>query len=413
MLNKMKKVNLPYLILAVFIAALLWFYVDVTVKPDTKVTIHNLEVVFSGEEELNSKGLMLSERMPSTLTLTLTGNRAVVSQLNRSNITVKVDLPSQVREAGRQKLEYTISYPSSVNMNNVKVTRSVSSIEAVVVKHSMKTIRVERAFSGSVAPSYFNNDEFRAYPREITIQGEDSLVHIVDHAKVELTETDLDHTWEGELPILLYTADGEVLDSTELQLSQTTAHCIFPVSYYKDVRLTVDLLSGGGATKDDVEDLTLSPSVIRVSGTQDMLDDLTSISLGEIDLGQVVTGYDETMAIQLPTGISMADEESEVRLTFRLKDTITTKKVVAKNIQLKNVPSGRTVVLPEEGVTVEIRGPRDSMKLLREEYVSIVADLSSVPEGTYGEVSVPAQVKIKGMADVGVMGSYTVNVQLN
>lgn len=414
MLNRMKKVSIPRLILAVFIASLLWFYVDVTVKPDTKVTIHGLEVSFRGEEALNEKGLMLSEQMPATVSLTLTGNRAVVSQLNRNNISIEVNLDAQVQEAGRQKLEYTITYPSSVNMSNVKVTRSVSSIEAVVVKHSMKTIRVEDKFSGSIAKNYFHNeDDFRLYPREITIQGEDSLVRVVDHAEVELTEMNLDHTWEGDLPVKLYTIDGEVLNSAELGVSTSTIHCIFPVSYYKDVHLTVDLVSGGGATKEDVQDLTLTPNVIRVFGTEEVLDNLHNVGLGTVNLGEVVTSFEDTMPIVLPKGVTSADEKTEATLFFRMKNTLSTKKLAVKTIQLNHVPSNRMANVLDESVEVEIRGPTESIKLLRDEYVSLTVDLSDVSSETHGSVELPAQVKVKGMSDVGAMGTYTVSVQLD
>lgn len=413
MWNKVKKVNLPYLILAVLMAALLWFYVDATVKPDTRITVYNLDINFSGMEEVTEKGLMIADTKPGTISLTLTGPRATVSQLNRSNVFVKVDLSTQVKEAGRKKLEYTITYPSGVNMSNVKVTRSVSTIEADVVKHSNKTIRVEPKFSGSFAQGYFNDGEqFAVYPREITIQGEDSLVRDIDHAVVELDKTELSATWEGELPIRLVTEKGERIESTELELSSTDARCVFPVSYYKELPLKVEFLSGGGATEKMVKDLKVTPSTLRVSGTKEILDGLKSITLGEIDLGQVVTGFEEQMEIPFPAGVTSTEDKAEAKVSFTLSPNLVTKNVRATDIRLKNAPTDRKAEIVTKSLEVSVRGPKDSMELLRPEYLSVTADISGLSQDAEGEVEIPAQVKINGMSDLGVMGSYTVLVSL-
>lgn len=414
MWNRVKKLDIPYMVLAVFMAVLLWFYVDLTVKPDTRVSIRGIEVEYLGENYLEQQGLMLAEGKPHTLSLTLTGPRSVVSQLNRGNITVSVDLLTQVREAGRQKLDYTITFPSSINLSSVKISRSVNSIEAEIVRYSTKTIRVETRFSGSVAPGYLGGEEdFTVSPKEITIHGEDQLVKSVSHAVVELNEMSLSTSWEGDMTVMLVGNNGQLMDANSLELSSPIVHGVFPVQCYKDVPLKVDLVPGGGVRVEDVNSLKLSPSTIRVIGTEEKLEELDSISLGEIHLADVVTTLEETRSIQLPRGVTHADNTTEAVVSFSLSSSLSTKTVETENIVLKKIPEGRTAQLTQKSVKVDIRGPRESMKLLRPEYVTVEADLSGVTEDQAGEeISLPAKVTVKGMSDVGVMGSYTVAVVL-
>lgn len=414
MWNKVKKVNLPYLVLSVFMAALLWFYVDVTVKPDTRVVLRNLEVVFQGEEELMKEGLMVSDHLPRTVTLTVTGSRTLVSQLNRSNVTIEADLASQVHSAGRTELDYVIRFPNGVSLSNVKVKRSVATVEAEIVKHSVKTIRVEAMFTGQVADGYLGSGEdFFVAPSEITIQGEDSLVRMVDHAVAELSEKNLSSTWEGFLPVKLVTAQGEEINSTELEVSTQEVRGTFPISCYKDVRLTVELLPGGGADAGYVTDFVLTPSMIRVCGTEEELKGLNTIVLGQIDLGRVVTSYKDTFEIQLPAGVTSKEDRKEAQVSFSVSEDLTTKVVTVSDIGVKNVPKGCTAQVAHESIEVEIRGPKESMKLLRKEYVEVVADLSEVPAGTVGRVEVPAIISVRGMSDVAAMGSYVIAVDLS
>lgn len=415
MWNKMKKLNIPTMLLAVTLAVLLWFYVDFTVKPDTRVAVRGIEVEFTGEDRLEQRDLMLADHKPHTISLTLTGPRSVVSQINRNNTSIKVDVLSQVHEAGRQKLEYTISFPSSVNMGSVKVSRSANSIEAEVVKQSTRTIRVEPLFSGSVAPGYLGGQEdFAVFPGEITIRGEDETVKRVSHAVVELDEAGLMDTWEGELPVMLVDSEGQLISEHNLELSETAVQGVFPVRHYKDVPLGVTFLSGGGATKEDVTDLKLSPSSVRVIGTEEALAKLDELTLTEIDLGSVITTYDETLEIKLPKGVIFAsDDENTAHLSFGLSDALSTHSIETTNISLRHTPKNRTAQVVEKSIKVDVRGRKESLKLLRSEYVKVEADLSSITPDMTGEVTLPAKVKVQGMADVGVMGSYSVTVQLN
>ncbi|MCD7843370.1 MAG: hypothetical protein LUG17_01940, partial [Clostridiales bacterium] len=221
MLNKLRHINLPYVLLAIVCAILCWLYVDVTVEPDTRVTIRNIPVTFVGEEALQEEGLMITDGQDATVSLTLVGTRAVVSQLKRTNITITVDLTTQVTGAGTQSLNYTVSYPNTINLSSVKIrSRSVSSVEVTVVQMGNKTVSVAGSFTGSVAEGYlYDSNAFSFDVTEVTVTGEKSQVEQVDHAIATLTEQNLSETWNGTLALTLVDADGNEVDQEGLTLS--------------------------------------------------------------------------------------------------------------------------------------------------------------------------------------------------
>ena len=104
-------------------------------------------------------------------------------------------------------------------------------------------------------------------------------------------ETELSETYTGELPFALVGFDGEAVSAEGLELSSQTVMVTLPVVQLKEVKLTVEVVPGGGATQDDAK-ITISPESIMVSGGEDDLESLTEISLGQIEL-QKIFGTDQ------------------------------------------------------------------------------------------------------------------------
>ena len=109
------------LLLSIVLAIGLWMYVITTVSPNSKTTISNVDVDFEGESWLlENRNLMITDGMDTTVDLELSGNRSDLNKLNRSNITLKVDL-TKIYEAGETELSFTPSYPSDVSPSAITV----------------------------------------------------------------------------------------------------------------------------------------------------------------------------------------------------------------------------------------------------------------------------------------------------
>ena len=102
----------------------------------------------------------------------------------------------------------------------------------------------------------------------------------------------------GDLPLILLDNQGSPLTDLEVTLSAETAYVIVPVVVTKEVRLTVNLLPGGGATSENAV-RNIDPPTIVVSGSEADLEGLEEISLGSINLSDVVG----TNTFTLPIGL--------------------------------------------------------------------------------------------------------------
>ena len=114
MMNKSPKLrNILYLILAIVVAAGIWYYVDESSGRVVTQTVTGIPIEYTNQAALADNGLMLEEGEDSgtsaTIDITFKGKRRHIVQLDRSKIRVTADL-SGITSAGVQTVNVTTSY---------------------------------------------------------------------------------------------------------------------------------------------------------------------------------------------------------------------------------------------------------------------------------------------------------------
>ncbi len=412
MWNKLTNSKVFYMILAVMCSIGLWLYIDIIEAPQSTTTVYNIPVTFIGEDRLEEDGLMIISGKNTTVNLQLEGSRTAVSQVNRNNITITVQAYAQINSEGHYSLLYDVDFPSSVASQLRIVSRSIDAIDVDVVQMTSKTVEIQGKFVGTAAEgARISDTDFEFEQNEVTVSGERSLVEQVDHALVTLDADDLSSTWSGELPIVLVDADGNEVDMTNLTCDITEVYTIFPVQTVKEVPLTVSFTSGAGATSENAT-ATIDPETVTISGTPERLDQIESINLGSIDLSQIVTSEVVNMTIPVPEGVSIISGITSAKVTVSMSG-LDTRIVQTSDIELINTPEWiSNVELVTQALEVRIRGASDTMKLVQDQDVYVIVDLSTLDEGAEGTRTLVATVGVRGFADVGAVGEYQVVVNI-
>lgn len=407
MWNKIINSKIFYMILAIVCAIALWLYVDIVEAPKSTTTISNIPVTFVGEDALEQEGLMITTGGDSTVTLKVEGPRASISQIDRTNIKITVQVSSQITGEGHYSLYYDISYPGSVSNDLRTVNKSVNTIDVDVVKMTSKNIEIKGKFTGSAVEGARVSDvDFEFDQNTVKISGEQSKVEQIDHAEVVLDQQNLSSTWSGTLPIHLVDQEGNEIDRTDLVCDITEVYTIFPIRIVKEIPLTIDYTSGGGATEDNAT-AVISPETITISGSPDQLEQIDSIDLGTIDLSNIVTSEVYTLEIPTPEGITIISGGSTAKVTISMSG-LTTRMVTTSDIEIINQPENVDVTLITKSLDVRIRGAASSMDLIRDEDVFVIVDLSGLDQISSGTRTLDVTVGVRGFADVGAVGEYQV-----
>ena len=413
MWNKLRSTRATYIALSILGAIVFWLYVDIAQPSEAYVSIRGIPVSFHGAEALDKKGLLILGEDP-TIDIRVSGPRSVITRLNQSNVSVTASVDN-ITEAGVYSTELNISLPSSVTSSTSQqvriVSRSASAIDVSVVQMVSKTVEIRPQFTGTVAANrFYDENSFVLQQNELIIRGEQSVVDSVSYAMVTLSERNLTSTWTGWLDVQLCDKEGALVSSENLNLETESISVAFYVESQKEVPLKVTLVPGGGAAVSDAT-CQITPSTVTITGQQIVLDDVSEIDLGTIDLGKIITTGSYDLPIELPNGVSNRNSSQETAHVEVHVEGLETRRITVNNIVLRNAAEG--FVLKPESVDVRIRGKEEAFTLLMNDDIIVTVDLTDVALTDGAVLTVPATVEIQGMSELGVLGSYNVVIAVS
>lgn len=399
------------LILSVVLASFLWTYVITMVSPNSKATVNDVPVVFEGETWLlENKNLMITSGMNTTVDLDLTGNRSDLNKLNRSNITLKVDL-TKVYEAGERELSYTISWPNGVSGGDITVeNRNPAGVKLTVEKRLTQEIPVNVAFSGAVPDGFIADTENAVLDNPmVIIRGPASVVEKIAQARVNVNLEGVTESLSENYEYILCDEEGNPVDAEQIVTDFSEVHMDLKIQRFREVMLKVNAVYGGGTTEGYTR-YEIKPTSIRVSGSDAVLEDLTEIVLGTVNFAEMMENTQLTFPINLPEGVTNLTGITDATVDVSFVG-LSIKEFTTENISVINVPEGLEYELMSEVVKVTLRGPIAMINQIRPEDIIVVVDLTGKEVGS---TTVKVKINFKGDSYniVGPVGIHTVSITL-
>jgi len=401
-------------LLSVAIAFGLWLYVITYVSSASESTFYNIPVVFEGEAVLNDRGLMLSSKQDTTITLVLSGSRSDLAKVNSSNITVKASLAGIYEPGENIGLSYNISYPGDVPSNAfVEESRNPENVRVSVEKLvSNKEIPVIVKYNGTSVPEGFMCDKENAQLDHdvVLISGPGSVADLISQAIIEVDLTEQRESISQDYRYTLCDAEGAPVDAGSITVNTEQIHLDLKIRRVKEVALKVNVIYGGGVAENNVA-VNLDTDTIRLSGGEAVLDALgDEILLGSIDLAELDKSQDVTFPITLPEGVTNETGITEVTASVRFVG-VNTREMSVANIEILNVPEGMEVDLITKKLAVIVRGPTGMVSNLTEEDISAVVDFTDAEEGSS---TFKATVRFsEEFQKMGAVGTYSVSATVS
>lgn len=405
----MKKSKAIEIAAAILCAVCLWLYVVTVVTPNDDITISGIPVVFQGENELrNSHELIVSNKSVSVVEVKFHGSRADLKQLNanKNSITAVLDVAMFTSER-EYSAGYEIVLPSALQDKELQVVdRSPRTVQFSVEKLAHRQVEVRGVFDGSLLPGFVQGD--LVFDQDmVKVTGPSALVDQVSYAQVVVGGNDISQTFTADVSITLVGQNNETLHSNDLVTGTQVIRVTVPVFMEKELPLSVVPIYRGGSTAENTT-VKIQPETLKVRGPESVLQPMTEISLGELDLALVSGGETVELPLVLPEGVTAAEEIASVSVTAEFVG-IETLPVTVSNLLLENIPEGMTAELQETSLDVTLRGPSEDLMEVDDETLSATADLAEYSEA--GSFTVPVQVHVPGET-IGAVGEYTVTVVL-
>lgn len=388
MIKWFKKYNIMLKIVSIIAAIVLWFFVMSVINPDITTTYRDVKVTLKGVTELyESREYSIVSDKNMMLNVKLRGSRNDILKLDKSDIEVICDV-SEITGDGENRIDCTVITPNTnisvANRNELKVT-------VVVDKITEKEIPVNVEFEGELGEN-LSLGEKELSPSKITVKGPKSEINSISHALVKTDISDLEESVTKTLPVFVIGNDGNELTLVYSQLLTKTVDVSIPVYLTKEVPLSASIIPGGGLTENDVN-MTITPSRIKLIGERNVIEEIQSISIGMIDLKDIIDSKQKQMDILLPAGTKCFND-SIASVSVTVKD-ITIKSIDITDIEIRGTLNGYDISLKQdEKITVRLKGNETLLNSLNPTDISAYIDANSLIIDNNGQYEVAVNVEL-------------------
>ena len=232
----------------------------------------------------------------------------------------------------------------------------------------------------------------------------------VSYAKVVLDIDSATETVVQDLAFQLYDYQDRLVEDADIHAMSDTIRVTMPVQIIKELPLNISFEESPGSSADNV-DYDIFPASIKVCGDPAVLESVDSMLLGTITLAELNNVGTYHYPIMLPEGCQNLSGETTATVVVSFKDIATTA-VTVDNIQLENGPEDKLATVLTAEVEVTLRGRPEDLAAIRPEDIRVVGDLTDVATAD-GSYTVPAEVFVDTSRDVGVLGTYQIQVTIS
>ncbi len=404
----MHKHKILTFLLSIVVATLLWVYAVTVINPDDKTSIRGVPVRIVGANELQMSHLMLTGGEGQTVDVEISGRRSDLKELNNTTLEAVADV-SKLDGAGIYELSWTLDPPSTVASGDIKlVSSSANKIKVKISEYQHRPeIPVQIDYVGALAEG-FVRDEAVTNRETISLSGPAEEVEQIRFARVTVDLADTKVSLDQELNYELVDQEGQVLTLSEfVTVDDPVLRVMVPVFCYKQIKLDIELLPGGGATAEDVV-YTIDPPSIGVVGDESSVKAMPdTMIIKQFKLGDITDPVSVTLTPEFPTGVSNRDTENSVLVNLSLQG-LTTKKFYINCSQIQRSDESVPLDFAVARISITVRGKAMQVNALDPAKIQITADM----ENDYDMATKTVRLKVSLSEDTGcgILGSYTVPV---
>ncbi len=301
--------NLPFKILAVGLAFILWLIVynmDDPKKTQTYTTNVIIENASTVTEQNKCYQILDGTNI---VTFAVTAKRSVLKNLDSSNFRATADFNQVLMDSKGE----TGTVPIEITSN--RSNSALSYLNRKVLKIALEDLVSERymisaATTGNVAEGYVLGDASVTAPNVLTVSGPKSIVDTIASVVATIDVEGMSNYLSDSVIPVLYDKDGNKIDTTRLTLSNNTVTISARILVVREVPVRVST-TGTPAVGYRVRSVAVEPERIKIKGSASAVNAVTAINVpgDAVNVDGANGDLTTTVEIQdsLPEGISVLD----------------------------------------------------------------------------------------------------------
>ena len=297
--NWLVRYNVGYRILAVCLAFLLWYFVAGQRDPLAKQT-YNRPV----ELRPATTQLVAATTLPE-VTITISGTKALVQSLQEQDIHAYVDVSGQM--TGVCYLPILTSVPDNIQVLSIYP----QTVRVSLDYQESKKLPVKVVLQGAPAPGFMTLDP-EVTPGMVTVSGPSSLLEGLKEVQAVVNTSGVNTNITAKV--------SPLAPESGLELNPAEVEVVVPVvasGLVKNVPVIADI-RGTPALNQKVKTVAIEPTMVALTGPQDVLSGLVSVYTQPVDLTGATDQVVEDVDLALPQGVSLVTQ-GQVHVTVDLE----------------------------------------------------------------------------------------------
>ncbi|MCL2096633.1 MAG: hypothetical protein FWH10_06995 [Oscillospiraceae bacterium] len=375
-------------IISALTAVLIWFWVVGFESQVTQRRFASIPVEIKNQNEMKSNyGYSMLVDKELYIDVILEGKSAHLNRLKPQDIEAYIDL-NRVSQSGEQSLPIEIKEMDYVHVAD----QSQSSTLLYIDRESSVTIPVDARIVQMVKEPGVEIGELGLSAGSVTVYGPEGVLKTLDHALVNLSLGAVERPVTVTEKFILIDGDGEEVRNQYVSTREAaTVEVYVPVTMTKEIDLTVNFRHGYYNEKNT--EITIYPETIEISGSPDLVKNISEYNIGIIDEKRHETDATVTMRLFLPGGITSGVHTAEVGIKFRDVETKTINISTRQNSNFNIIrPPNLEYEIREERIEIKVLGNPSVLRLVNSSRVSVTADMSALNER--GAHMVPLEIEI-------------------
>lgn len=406
------------MIISILCALLIWFSVSVTVYQTTHVKFYNIPLVIDlTGTAAEANGLSPVACDVQTVTVELEGNRSQIGRLTQEDLKANI-MTDNTEAIGEYSFEISIetdkniSFLSTVSPDHATVKLDRIETRAYDVTASVPNVQ-------ATAGHAMDKDDILFEPAQIEITGPstqlDKISRVEAYSDKALEIDSLYSLYTSE--IRLYSPEGAILDTDDLEIPNTNFQITIPVLTQKELKLTYGIYNAPSNFNQEWlrEHLQLSEDTITLaSQTNTAFADLEDWPLGSVKLDDIDLGFEKYFPVELGEDFINQSGFQQVKLTLD-NEGLTSREfqVGSSNIFAVNAPKNYDVNIITKSLTITVIGTEEELDALSTQDIIVTVDLlnSNITQST--SVTADTMISFYGEESrIWATGIYKVAVEL-
>ena len=388
----------------------LWIVVSSSGAESVPVTISDIPVDITLSSNALQDGLRIFSGQDITARVEVTGSRMVVGQLTKNDIQVSApQAASTIMSPGNYTLELSAKKVGLLKDYEIASDVKPSMITVMVDRYRESEFEIEPQINFNPKANYFVGNTVLSSPK-VKISGPETEISKIKKVIVKKdVPGEISETINFKLPIILCDVYGQPITSETISINFPEVEVSIPVLMKKEVTINPNFSNLPRGLHLNKEIVKISPHKLEIAGPEDVLADVSSIQLPEVNFNSINMQNNKfNLPICLPQGCKSLNSVYHVDMEIDMS-LFREKTLNINHFSLLNVPKDKSVKVYNGSINVNFLGLGKSIGALKSSDVVAQIDLEGKKDNI-NSMEMPVKLIVDSYNDVWVSEEYFVNV---